>query len=100
MAIFGAMTAQMLGVGEAARVLGVSRATVRRYVARGVLPAVQYAPKANLRFRERDLQALIEGDGNGAPANGGQSTHADGGAAVSFRPSAAAHPTTYQGGNE
>lgn len=44
--------------GEAARLLGVSRETVKRLVARGVLEEIRFTPESHPRFRLKDVLAL------------------------------------------
>ena len=44
--------------GEAARLLGVSRDTVKRLVARGVLEEIRFTPESHPRFRLKDVLAL------------------------------------------
>lgn len=85
---------RLLTAREVAELLGVTPLTVRRLASGGVLPAVRFVPTSRLRFRARDVEALIE---NGAALEG-ESTHAaEGGAAATS--TAAARPTD-QGGNE
>ena len=43
---------------EAARLLGVSRETVKRLAARGVLEEIRFTPDSHPRFRLRDVLAL------------------------------------------
>jgi len=50
--------AVLVSRGEAARLLGVSRDTVRRLVARGVLEEIRFTPESHPRFRLRDVLAL------------------------------------------
>jgi excisionase family DNA binding protein len=49
---------QMLNAAQTAKVLGISRATLSRYVQDGTLPAYRYA--RDLRFRQSDLERFIE----------------------------------------
>ena len=51
---------RLLSVREVAQRLNVSVNTVRRYVQAGHLPAVRLTPTAQLRFKRRDVDALIE----------------------------------------
>ncbi len=44
--------------GEAARLLGVSRETVKRLAARGILEEIRFTPESHPRFRLRDVLAL------------------------------------------
>jgi excisionase family DNA binding protein len=48
----------LISRSEAARLLGVSRDTVKRLVARGVLEEVRFTPESHPRFRLRDVLAL------------------------------------------
>ncbi len=48
----------LISRGEAARLLGVSRETVRRLVARGILEEIRFTPESHPRFRLRDVLAL------------------------------------------
>jgi excisionase family DNA binding protein len=54
---------RLLGVEQVADILGVGASTVRRLVRQGRLHPVRLVPNGWLRFRERDVQALID---NGA----------------------------------
>jgi excisionase family DNA binding protein len=50
--------AVLVSRSETARLLGVSRDTVRRLVARGVLEEIRFTPESHPRFRLRDVLAL------------------------------------------
>ena len=51
---------RLLTIRQVADAFGVSHATIRRYVEVGRLHAVRLVPGGRLRFRERDVQALID----------------------------------------
>jgi excisionase family DNA binding protein len=51
---------KLLAAKEVAAQLGVSVNTIRRWTATGHLPAVRLTPLSPLRFRRRDVEALIE----------------------------------------
>ena len=48
----------MLATGEAARLLGVHRATFRKYVADGRLPYSRL-PGGDFRFKREDVESLL-----------------------------------------
>lgn len=50
-----------VGIQEAAEILGVSAATIRRLTARNVLPTYRWSRMGHRRFRRRDLVAFLEG---------------------------------------
>lgn len=50
-----------VGIQEAAEILGVSPATIRRLTARNALPSYRWSPMGHRRFRKRDLNAFLEG---------------------------------------
>ncbi len=50
-------SSEWIGVGESARLLGVSRSTVRRYVEQGHLPA-RRLPTGILRLKREDVERL------------------------------------------
>ena len=50
----------MMTVSEAARQLRVSRRTVERMVARGVLPFYDLPVRGGLRFSRREIEAFLE----------------------------------------
>jgi excisionase family DNA binding protein len=52
---------------EAARMLGASRETIRRLVARGTLEEVRLEPHMHPRYRVEDLMALARGEREQAP---------------------------------
>ena len=68
---YGAMT--LLVLREVAEVLRVSESTVRRWVRAGELPAYRIGPRGQLRVREEDVTAFLEGSrvpvGGGGMAN-------------------------------
>ena len=47
-------------VPEVAEVLGTCDQTVRRYVHRGILPAIQIGSRGRMLFHPEDVQALLE----------------------------------------
>src|SRR5947208_1275178 len=49
---------KLVDAKTAAEILGCSVFTVRRAVKTGALPAVRFTPRANLRMRVEDLEAL------------------------------------------
>jgi excisionase family DNA binding protein len=53
-------TSELIGPIEAARLLGVSRGTVRRWVAKGVLKPKQKLPSGFLRFSRAEVNRLAE----------------------------------------
>jgi excisionase family DNA binding protein len=64
----------LLTIDEAAARLRSSTQTVRRLVARGDLPVVQLAPGGRLRFRDDDVDAVIE---RARTTRGANDEHAD-----------------------
>ena len=50
---------ELLTTREAARLLGVTPAGLRRMVTRGELRAVQIGRRGRLRYRREDLEALV-----------------------------------------
>jgi len=50
-----------VGIQEAAQILGVSPATIRRLTARNALPTYRWSRMGHRRFRRRDLTAFLEG---------------------------------------
>jgi excisionase family DNA binding protein len=50
---------------EAARLLGVHRATIARMIQAGTLKPVYLGPKAHPRIRRSDLEALVAGKAAG-----------------------------------
>lgn len=55
-----------VGIQEAAQILGVSPATIRRLTARNALPTYRWSRMGHRRFRKRDLHAFLEGRREGA----------------------------------
>jgi excisionase family DNA binding protein len=51
---------RLLGIGVVADRLGYSQSTVRKLVTDGRLPVVRLVPGGRLKFRERDVQALVD----------------------------------------
>ncbi len=54
-----APSGEWIGVGEAARILGVSRSTIRRYVEQGRLSA-RRLPTGVLRLRRAEVERTAE----------------------------------------
>lgn len=50
----------MMSTGEAASCLGVSYATVRRWVKLGLLPVAMKTPTGRLRFDEAEVKAFVD----------------------------------------
>ena len=50
-----------VGIQEAAEILGVSAATIRRLTARNALPTYRWSRMGHRRFRRRDLVAFLDG---------------------------------------
>ena len=52
---------RLLTLGDVMQLLGLSSATIRRWVAKGELPVVRLRPSpTSIRFRRSDIEALIE----------------------------------------
>ncbi len=49
----------LLSVPEAARLLGISRTTVSRWIGAGKLPAYRVGPK-NIRIKKEDLEKVVQ----------------------------------------
>ena len=49
----------LIGVSEAARLLGVSKGTVRNIVATGKLPVIRLTKDGPLRFDPADLEKFV-----------------------------------------
>ncbi|PYT49501.1 MAG: hypothetical protein DMG44_10575 [Acidobacteria bacterium] len=49
----------LIGLGEAARLLAVSKVTIRRKVASRELPCVRLTPGGPIRFDLRDIEKFI-----------------------------------------
>lgn len=64
----GPMPGDLLTSTEAARLLGVDRSTVARYVRQGKLPAIKL-PSGHTRIRREDVNRLVRGEqlGQGPP---------------------------------
>lgn len=61
----------LVGVREAAELLGVHSNTVRRWSSRGLLKAYRVGPRGDRRFRQEDLDAFL--DSLGQPRANGRS---------------------------
>jgi len=51
---------ELIGVAEAAKLLGVDRGTVANWLHRGRIPALQYGPRGMYHLRRGDVLAYIE----------------------------------------
>ena len=56
-----AASPRLLSIREAAELLSVHLATLRRWEASGLIEAVRVGPRGHRRFRVEDVDALIEG---------------------------------------
>lgn len=65
-------TDRLVGMGEAMRMLALSRSTVRRMIAAGRLKVIRPTGSRAIRFRYGDLQAFIAG----SPAHGASASSA------------------------
>jgi excisionase family DNA binding protein len=50
----------LLGISEVAKLLAVSKITIRRKVSAGELPCVRLTPGGPLRFDVRDVERFVE----------------------------------------
>lgn len=50
----------LLAIGEVARLLGVSKITVRRKVSTGELPCIRLTRGGPMRFDMRDIEKFVE----------------------------------------
>ena len=50
---------KFMSVRQAAEALGVSEKTVRTWIDKRLLPAVQVAPHCAIRIREEDIRGLV-----------------------------------------
>ncbi len=50
----------LIGIAEVARLLSVSKITIRRKVNAGELPCIRLSPGGPLRFDLRDIEKFIE----------------------------------------
>lgn len=50
----------LLGIAEVARLLNVSRITIRRKVAAGELPVIRLSRNGPMRFDVRDIEKFVE----------------------------------------
>ena len=51
---------RLIGITEAAEILGVNRATLANWLQRGRIPALQYGPRGIYRVRYRDVIEFME----------------------------------------
>jgi excisionase family DNA binding protein len=54
------MSPKTLGTKDVARLLDVSKATVRRYSEAELLPSIRLTPTGPRRFRQEDVERLLE----------------------------------------
>lgn len=57
---------KLITIREAARLTGYTQAGIRLYVKRGVLKVYRNAPRAQMRFKESDLEKFMN---SGSEAN-------------------------------
>jgi len=50
----------LMDIGEVARILGVSKITIRRKVSAGELPCIRLTRGGPMRFDPRDLERFIQ----------------------------------------
>ena len=50
----------LIGIAEVARLLSVSKITIRRKVAEGELPVIRLSKGGPMRFDPRDIERFIE----------------------------------------
>jgi excisionase family DNA binding protein len=50
----------LLNIGDVAKLLNVSKITIRRKVSGGELPCVRLSPGGPMRFDVRDVERLVE----------------------------------------
>jgi len=51
---------RLIGITEAAKILGVNRATLANWLQRGRIPALQYGPRGIYRVRYGDVIEFME----------------------------------------
>ena len=51
---------RLIGITEAAEILGVNRATLANWLQRGRIPALQYGARGNYRVRYGDVIEFME----------------------------------------
>jgi excisionase family DNA binding protein len=51
---------RLIGITEAAEILGVNRATLANWLQKGRIPALQYGPRGIYRVRYRDVIDFME----------------------------------------
>lgn len=51
----------VLNITDASSFLNYSPASVRRFVKQGKLKAYRHSPRSNMRFKEEDLKAFLNG---------------------------------------
>lgn len=61
---------RLIGITEAAEILGVNRATLANWLHRGRIPALQYGPRGIYRIRHRDVIEYMEASRLPVPENG------------------------------
>jgi len=62
-------TRELLNIAEVGAVLGLSRPTVRRLIAQGIVPTIQLGGRGHaVRVRREDLERLLEARARDAAA--------------------------------
>ncbi len=61
---------RLIGITEAAQILGVNRATLANWLHRGRIPALQYGPRGIYRVRYGDIIEFMDASRLPAPTNG------------------------------
>jgi excisionase family DNA binding protein len=64
-----ASDSELLDIAQAAALLLVSEASLRRWTNRGRLPCLRIGGRRERRFRRADLMAFLEGDASATPAS-------------------------------
>jgi excisionase family DNA binding protein len=64
-----ALESELLDIAQAAALLKVSEASLRRWTNRGRLPCLRIGGRRERRFRRADLLAFLEGDSSAPPAS-------------------------------
>jgi len=60
---------RLIGITEAAQILGVNRATLANWLHRGRIPALQYGPRGIYRVRYGDVIEFMEASRLPTPEN-------------------------------
>jgi len=61
---------RLIGITEAAEILGVNRATLANWLHRGRIPALQYGPRGIYRIRHSDVIEYMEASRLPVPDDG------------------------------